>query len=295
MNFESIRNEFKNNGFQRTIAWPFAPHEQSRTPIDGLIGAETRNANGIAMKPYYSRQGVELYHGECHDVMPALKPNSFAALITDPPYSSGGATLAARSCDPARKYLKHGGDRPTFSGDAKDQRGFTAWSIFWLSEGRRLLKPGGYGLVFTDWRQLPSMTDALQGADFTWRGLMAWDKGGASRAPHKGYARHQCEYVIWGTNGCCEHRLDAGPFPGCYRYPVLQRDKYHLTGKPTPLMVDLVKFCPPGDRVLDCFAGSGTTLVACAMTGRKAVGIERERAYCDITAERIDAALDSLA
>ena len=120
---------------------------------------------------------------------------------------------------------------------------------------------------------------------------MAWDKGLGSRAPHKGYARHQCEYIVWGTNGRCETRLDAGPFPGVHRMPTRQADKFHLTGKPTALMVDLVAMCSPGGRVLDPFAGSGTTLVAAALTGRGGVGIEREESYCEKAAERVERAI----
>jgi site-specific DNA-methyltransferase (adenine-specific) len=245
------------------------------------------------MKPFYERAGIAIYHGDCHEVLPSLAPNSFDAMITDPPYCSGGATSGAKAADPVDKYCQAGNSlgRPTFSGDAKDQRSFVAWSIFWMSQAKSLLKDGGYGLVFTDWRQLPSITDAFQGADFVWRGLMAWDKGGGSRSPHKGYARHQCEYLVC-PNGKCRNRTDAGPFPGCYREPVRRNDKFHIVGKPTRLMVSLVEFCPAGGAVLDCFAGSGTTLVACALTGRKAVGVEREKANCEIAAARIDEAMD---
>lgn len=252
-----------------------------------------QSAKGIAVKPFFERNGIVLYHGDCHEVMPTLKKASFDLLITDPPYCSGGATSAAKTSDPIAKYCHNNKSlgRPTFTGDAKDQRAFVAWCIFWLSQARQLVKDGGYGVVFTDWRQLPCTTDAFQGADFIWRGVMAWDKGGGSRSPHKGYARHQCEYLVWGTNGKCRPREDAGPFPGCYRETVKQNDKHHITGKPTPLMAKLVEFCPVGGRVLDCFAGSGTTLVACAETGREAVGVEREEANCEIAVKRLEAAL----
>jgi site-specific DNA-methyltransferase (adenine-specific) len=244
------------------------------------------------MKPYFEKSGISLYHGECHEVVPGLTPASFALLAADPPYCSGGATSSAKTADPVAKYCQDGNalGRPTFSGDAKDQRSFVAWSIFWLSACRRLLRPGGYGLVFSDWRQLPSMTDAFQAADFIWRGIIAWDKGNNARSPHKGYARHQCEYVVWGTNGKCNPRTDAGPFPGCYHERVRPSDKFHIVGKPTQLMKSLVEFCPQGERVIDCFAGSGTTLVACALTGRGGVGIEREEANCEIAARRIEQA-----
>jgi len=81
------------------------------------------------------------------------------------------------------------------------------------------LKDGGYFLSFTDWGQLPVMTDAVQAGGIVWRGIVAWDKGGGARAPHKGYFRHQCEYVVWGTKGAIDKNNPAGPFSGCFKTP----------------------------------------------------------------------------
>jgi len=46
---------------------------------------------------------------------------------------------------------------------------------------------------------------------------------------------------------------------------------------------------PTGGIVLDCFAGSGTTLIACKKTGRDFIGIEKEKEYCKIAQARIKA------
>ena len=65
----------------------------------------------------------------------------------------------------------------------------------------------------------------------------------------------------------------------------------HPTIKPLDLMRWLVRLvCPPGiDRVvLDPFAGSGTTGEAAVLEGMRAVLIEREAAYCDDIARRLD-------
>lgn len=62
----------------------------------------------------------------------------------------------------------------------------------------------------------------------------------------------------------------------------------HPTQKPLDLMQWLVAtYTNPGDRVLDPFAGSGSTLVACVALGREAVGIERDPAYYAIASRRV--------
>lgn len=232
---------------------------------------------------------IDLRHGDCLEVLKTLDSASVDAVITDPPYSSGGFTRSDRTADPSAKYCQNGVTlgRSSFSGDNRDQRGFAYWCALWLSECQRILKPGGYALMFTDWRQLPVSTDALQSGGFIWRGIIAWDKGRGARAPHKGYFRHQCEYVVWGTNGPLEAATHDGPYDGCIHQPTIQADKFHMTGKPTVVMQELVRIVPVGGVVVDPFMGSGTTGVACVNTGRSFIGIEREQLYYDIASRRI--------
>ena len=63
-------------------------------------------------------------------------------------------------------------------------------------------------------------------------------------------------------------------------------------GHPAPFPVELPKRCMKlfsfvGDTILDPFLGSGTTLIACAQTNRKGIGIEIDRGYCEIAKQRI--------
>ena len=51
------------------------------------------------------------------------------------------------------------------------------------------------------------------------------------------------------------------------REPIRPKDKLHLTGKPVPLMEHLMTILPAQSRILDPFAGSGTTLVAARNKG----------------------------
>ena len=67
--------------------------------------------------------------------------------------------------------------------------------------------------------------------------------------------------------------------------------KIHPTQKPLALMQWLVSaYTNPGDTVIDPFAGSGTTALACLTLGRKCIAIEREQKYFDIACQRVEQA-----
>lgn len=214
-----------------------------------------------------------VHQAEALAALARLPDDSIDMLLTDPPYSSGGRTIAERQRDPLVKYLERPNGRPTFSGDARDQRSWGFWSTLWLTEAFRALKAGGYALVFTDWRQLPATTDALQAGGFTWRGVIAWDKGESARAPHSGYFRHQAEFLAWGTKGAFS-TTKLGPFPGVFRVTLPRTEKQHVVAKPLELMRRLVRAVPEGAVVLDPFAGSGTTVVAARLERRHGLGFE---------------------
>lgn len=226
-----------------------------------------------------------LYLGDSMQILPTLP--TVAAVITDPPYASGGMYRADRAMTVKDKYVQSGVQRDwrAFSGDAKDQRSWMSWCHEWLQ--RLPVDDGAYVLSFIDWRQLPALTDAFQWAGLMWRGVAAWDKGLGSRAPHKGYLRHQCEFIVWGTAGKCPVAEHDGPFPGAYAAKVLQADKHHMTGKPTALMRELVRVVPPGATVLDPFMGSGTTGVGAVLEGRSFIGIECDRGHFETACRRI--------
>jgi len=236
--------------------------------------------------PFLDSAGVTIYKGNALAVLMDLPSESVDCVITDPPYSSGGMYRGDRAASTIAKYVQSGqvlqhGD---FAGDNRDQRAYLSWCSLWLAECLRITKPGGVCALFTDWRQLPVTTDALQAGGYIWRGIGAWDKTEAAR-PMKGRFRNQCEYLVWGSRGGMSNE---GPcLPGVWRVTVGGSEKHHIAGKPEKLMQMLVEICPAGGTVLDPFCGSGTTLKAAKETGRRAIGIEIADQWCDVAQDRV--------
>ena len=240
------------------------------------------------MQPYYEDDRATLYNADALAVLRELPTASVDALITDPPYSSGGMVRGDRTqAGTHRKYsgtITEAGQLETFTGDSRDQRAYAYWCALWLAEAARVVRPGGVAVVFTDWRQLPSTTDALQSGGWVWRGIVPWAK--TSYRPQSGRFAAQCEYAVWGSAGPMPVDHSAPIFPGFFQ-AAPPRDREHITQKPLDVMRELVKIAPEGSAVLDPFAGSGTTGVAALMEGRSFVGSEMSAHYAEVAAERL--------
>lgn len=225
--------------------------------------------------------GADLYRGDCLSVLAALT-GQFDAVVTDPPYSSGGQSKGNRAASTGAKYLNTGGDHlPDFAGDSKDQRSYLHWSALWLALCYEKLAPGGLAIVFSDWRQLPVTSDALQSAGFTWRGIGVWDKAGSCR-PYKGGFKAQTEFFVWGSKGPLAGETYS---PGLFRVQQKPGEKLHQVGKPLPLIEQIVAAC--GRRILDPFMGSATTGVAALDQGKEFTGIELSEHYYQVAVDRI--------
>ncbi|MEW2451209.1 site-specific DNA-methyltransferase [Streptomyces parvulus] len=233
-----------------------------------------------------------LHTGDALPILSALD-TPVDAVICDPPYNSGGRTMTERTSRTAReKYLKNGGrhhgfDLGDFTGENRDQRSYLAWLSLILAQCYRLTRPGGAALVFTDWRQLPTTTDALQAAGYTWRGIAVWQKPIAR--PAAGRLKQDCEFIVWGSNGAMTPGNDPVYLPGHFTGSQPRgSNRQHITQKPLDVLRQLVRIVPEGGTVLDPFTGSGTTGAAALTEGRAFIGIEQSTQYADIARARLN-------
>lgn len=239
----------------------------------------------------HSFTGVSIIHGDVLKILPTLPAGLFGGIITDPPYASGALDQNAKQRATSVKYsnAKANNPLPDFEGDAKDQRSWTHWMAEWLSEARRVSLPGAPICLFIDWRQLPSMTDALQWAGWIWRGVLAWDK--TNSRPQRGRFRQQAEFVVWGSNGHMPADRKAPVLPGVFRQSMPSMAvRRHQTEKPLEVMREMVKIVEPGGIILDPFAGAGTTVEAARLEGYPAVGIELSAHYAKTARARVTGA-----
>jgi site-specific DNA-methyltransferase (adenine-specific) len=234
------------------------------------------------MRPYYSHAGIELYHGDCRDVLPQFG-SGFDTLLTDPPY-----------CIPHQF-----GTMRTWAGARGTRRMQFGWDVTAtnedIAEGIRLalacLHDRGSAFIFTALEQSGHFIPLLREAGMTEKPA-AWVKECPPPAAPGNWWPSAFELAIYAYRPRA-YFADARPT----RNNVFYSDSYrhgqpgkvdHPTQKPLALIRRIAEaLIPPDGIALDPYAGSGTTLVAARELGRRAVGIELEERYCEIAAKRL--------
>lgn len=226
------------------------------------------------MHPYFELEGIALYHGDCREILPALgECPSVDLLLTDPPY---GQAYSGR-------YGQH-----AIAGDGREEAVplFTAAAGAWAP----LLHEDAHTLVFASPALWPGFLEICD--SFTARrGVLIWHKGRGGMGDTACSYAPDYEVILHGSRS--RRRAIAGKRDGAVVLgfpPPPSRRRTHPTEKPVALLEYLVeRHCPPDGLVLDPFAGSGASLVAAQLTGRRAIGVELEERYCEAAAERLSA------
>lgn len=208
------------------------------------------------MKPYYSEDGITIYHGDCREIDAWL---SCDVLVTDPPYGISW---------PAYEGSKLRVDSGTIQND--HDVSMRDWVLAkWGS------RPA---VVFGSWRSPRPNRTAHR---------LIWHKKGQAPGPLNAPFMSQDEEIYILGDG---FRSSSPPLRSVITTSEARSVEVASIGHPTPkpiwLMSLLIDRCPSG-LIADTFAGSGTTLIAARRLGRKAIGIEIEEKYCEIAAKRL--------
>lgn len=219
------------------------------------------------MKPYYEHGGITIYHGDCRELLPYV--SGVRLVVTDPPYVFGIASTAQEG--------KAGG-----WGDLMNS---SVWYESWLYEVKRLTETQqGAAWVFNSWRSFPVLARAAYGVRWPVESLMVWDKEWIGPG---GTAGLRPSYELAALFRHEQFGLANRGLPDIWRSKWSSiKPSGHPAEKPVSLLAKIIRESG-GGRVLDPFAGSGSTLVASKQEGCAAIGIEIEERYCEIAAKRL--------
>ncbi|HHQ4453013.1 TPA: DNA-methyltransferase [Aeromonas veronii] len=239
---------------------------------------------------------IDLFHGDCLDLLPTISDGSIDMVLADPPYGTTQCKwdsvidLAAmwreleRVCKPNAAIVMTAA-QPFTAQLVCSNMGMFKYEIIWekgnatgfLNAKKQPLRAHESVLVF--YRQQPTYNPQMT----------------------SGHARKTSKRKTVNSE-CYGKALSLTEYDSTERYPRSvqffssdkQRGSYHATQKPVALMEWLIRsFSNPGDVVLDFCMGSGTTGVSCLNTGRNFVGIEKDAGIFNVAVSRLTEAKEA--
>jgi site-specific DNA-methyltransferase (adenine-specific)/modification methylase len=205
------------------------------------------------MQPYYEQDGITIYHGDCRGVMTDLPITS---IITDPVWPNAAVPLAG-SDRPVELFAEMTAAAPTSLVRAAIHLGCDSDPAMLSPLARRL---SFFRVSWLEYTRPHYKGRLMYGSDVAYM-------YGAPPASKSG------QHVI----------------PGRFMDTTSSgKESKHPCPRKLSHVKWLVKWwTDDGDVVCDPFMGSGTTLLAAKICGRRAIGIELEERYCEMAAERL--------
>ncbi|MDR0752280.1 MAG: site-specific DNA-methyltransferase [Christensenellaceae bacterium] len=203
------------------------------------------------------------------------------AIITDPPYCVSRDHQLGFS-NMGRNGMNYG----------KWDYGFNHKQ--WILDCADLVVDGGSIIIFTDWKNLSYLVEALEEKQCIVKDLIRWEK--SNPMPRNIDSRYVMDFevAIWAIKGGKKWTFNR-PGDKPYLKPVyksgvvLGKKRVHPTQKNLDVVIDIIKVhTMQGDLVFDPFLGSGTTALACLNTNRKFIGSEIDEKYFEIVKERLN-------
>jgi DNA modification methylase len=229
-----------------------------------------------------------IINGDCIEELKKIENNSIDLILTDPPYFISKESNFKKISDTTSQEMATKYNISIDFGEW-DKGGLDWKAIF--SEYSRVLKKGGTLIIFYDvWKssELKEVADIFK---FKQSRICAWVKTNPVPINSKiNYLSNATEYFFTFVKGS-KPTFNSEYDNGFYHYPICHgKERYqHPTQKPLGLITSLIeKHSNPGDKVLDSFAGTGTTGHACQLLNRSFVLIEKDKNYYDIIKQRLN-------
>src|SRR5690606_21213344 len=212
-------------------------------------------------------------------------------VFTDPPYN---VAIDGNVC--GLGSVKH--REFAFASGEMSKAQFTGFLSDTLGNIGRVMRDGAVAFVCTDWRHMGELLNAGEASFTEFKNLVVWNKtnggmGAFYRSKHElifvfkqGTAEHTNSFGLGETG---RYRTNVWDYAGISSIGASRSEELamHPTVKPVALIADAIRDCSRrGEIVLDCFGGSGSTLIAAENTGRIGRRIEYDPRYCDTIVRR---------
>ena len=228
---------------------------------------------------------VNLYNGDCLEILKNIPDKSVDLVVTDPPYEKKG-----NGCYCGGGAF--GSTNRTYHSDLDNKNLLNGIDNAYLDELVRVMKKVNI-YIWCNKEQLLQYMEYFK--DYNME-LLTWHKTNPTPTCNNKYLS-DTEYLLFFREKGVKIYGSYATKRKYYVTPTNKEDKDrygHPTIKPLDIIQNLIiNSSKEGDTILDCFMGSGTTGVACVNTGRKFIGMELDKQYFNIAQDRINNAKSS--
>lgn len=236
----------------------------------------------------------EVVQADCFTFLANQENQSVDLVVIDPPYFIENLKKNLRG-DSVRGSSKNSVFCADWDSAFDTLDNYKSWTQKYLEELHRVMKDKAQCYMFCSYHHLDWLMSLIKNNGFRYYKLLIWYKPDVMGLFPNQYG---CNYegILWFSKRGKEGRFKN--HIGCSQRDVMTHHStnaryreeagFHPTPKPIELIRRLIKnSSDPGDLVLDCFMGSGTTAVAAKNTGRRFVGCELNPEYILICKRRL--------
>ena len=177
-------------------------------------------------------------------------------------------------------------DRP-LEGDYVTEEEFDAMLRAWFGNISRVLEPGRGFYIWGGYANLANYPSALKESELYYSQAIVWDKQHPVLTRKDFMGAFELAFYGW-REGAGHSWFGPNNATDLWHVKKISPQKMvHLTEKPVELAVRAIQYSSRrGENVLDLFGGSGSTLIGCEQTGRRAFLMEMDTLYCDVIVQR---------
>ena len=246
---------------------------------------------------------IKLLHADCLEILKKFRDNYFDLILTDPPYCISSEIKITRTRNTMKfkattDLIMDMGEWDHFVSE-EDFWGFT---YSWVDKCVRVLRDGGMFITYFDRDKINFISHHLQKKhNFKSKGYFAHIKSNPVPQARKVKWMNAFEIVgLWQKpNGKLTYNYQLGQQADYIIVPIVggkerlrhpnRNGALHPTQKPLKVMELFIKYWTnEGDKILDPFAGTATTLIAAHKLNRHCIGIEKNDLYYKEALKRIE-------